>query len=135
MDTNQLDDGRLEKLEDHASKTEGRLGTIERTQTDHGIKLDDIGRSLATISTALTRYDARPVFNLSGFISTCRDVFAIMAVCAGFALWYVTTLTATQDKVLAKDIEIMGIQLAHQKEKLSWFDSRLSWKPSFEARP
>lgn len=132
----QLDDsdlGRLDKLEDHAGKTEGRLGAIETTQVDHGRKLDGIGNTLSSINLALTRYDARPVFKLADVISNARDIFAIAAVCAGFALWYVTTLTAKSDTILAKDTEILAIKLAHTNERLNWLHAQFNWRPTFEA--
>lgn len=124
---------RLDKLEEHSARTEGRLGAIERTQVDHGLKLDHIGNGLQTLTLAIAKSEGKPQFKLADFISTARDIFAIGAVCAGFALWYVTTLTAKSDAILAKDNEILAIKLQHTADKLTWLENRFSWKPTLEA--
>jgi hypothetical protein len=110
---------RLETLEDHAIKTEGRLTVIESTQRSHGDKLD-------RIVEAVTTYGARPVFNLSGAISMVRDIFAIASVIGGLAVWFVLTMTAANDR-------ISQIEIAHMRERVATLEKSFSWKPIMES--
>lgn len=87
-----VDPLRLDKLEDHALKTEGRLGIIEQTQSIHGTKLDQIVQ-------AVTTYGARPVFDAHRTVSLVRDVVVMASVFSSLAVWLVLTLTSANDKV------------------------------------
>jgi hypothetical protein len=126
--TSKTDDGRLDKLENHAVRTEDRLNNIERTQEAHGGKLDGIGTTLQTLTTQLVRYDSRPQFDASRIISTARDVFAILAVCGAFGVWYVTTLAGARS-------DLLTLEIRHQAEKISWLESRFNWTAQLESKP
>jgi len=99
---------RFEQLETHAIKTEGRLDTIERTQHQHGSKLDQI-------VTAVTRYDSRPVFDIQKTVSMVRDVFAICAVIASLSVWLVLTLTSSRDAATTLEISYLKERLDEQR--------------------
>lgn len=107
----QVDDDRLEKLEKHATKTEGRLDTIEKTQGHHSTKLDQI-------FTAVTRAEGRPQFDLWKAVSSVRDVLAIGAVIGSLSVWLVLTLTAAENRVTET-------KLAWQVEKIEWQNERI----------
>lgn len=69
---NPEENGRLDKLEDHAIRTEGRLNAIERTQSVHGDKLDQI-------VNAVTRQESRPAppdpLKVLTFVAMCVGIF------------------------------------------------------------
>lgn len=118
MQTTDNENGRLALLEDHATRTEGRLGVIERTQGEHGDKLD-------RIMTAVTRYDASPKFDLQKNVSMIRDLVVMASVIASLAVWLVLTLTAANDRVTE-------LKLQQQAEKIEWLSKRVDWQPQFQ---
>lgn len=123
------DDGRLIKLENHALKTEGRLDTIEKTQSSHSVKLDQI-------FTAVTIQQNVPRFDVHKMISTIRDILGIAGVFGFLAVWLIVTLNAATERATALDIkhnaEIAGLKNSYALERIDRLTSAFTWRPSIE---
>jgi hypothetical protein len=119
VQTSEKENGRLALLEDHATRTEGRLGVIERTQVDHGDKLD-------RIVVAVTRYDALPKSDFSKNVSMARDLVVMGSVLASLAVWLVITLTAANDRVTDLRLQVVS-------EKIDWVTKRVDWQPQVQS--
>jgi hypothetical protein len=111
---------RLDKLEDHAVRTEDRLNNIEKTQEAHGGKLDSIGSSLHMLSTQLTRYDSRPVFNFHQWIVTIGVLVAIFGALGSLATWFVLTMNAAENRVIALRIQHVEERVAETRAGWNW---------------
>lgn len=120
-------DGRLDKLEDHAVRTEGRLSAIEGTQAAHGSKLDSIAASIGQLSTSLVRYDSRPVFDFHAWVKTVGVLFTVCAILGGLATWFVLTMTAADNRVTA-------VRLDYQASELQRIRDAMGWRPTFESK-
>jgi hypothetical protein len=116
VQTTDGENGRLADLEGHATRTEGRLGVIERTQLDQGRVQIEHGDKLDRIMTAVTRYDARPIFNIHEWVRTAGVVIGLSLTAGGIfsslAVWLVLTLTAANDRV-------QEVELRYTKERLT----------------
>ena len=102
---------RLGTLEEHASKTEGRLGIIEGVQHTHGEKLDQI-------VNAVTRHDARPVFDMAKTVTMVAHLFVIGATVATLSVWLILILTAANDKVVEVELRITKERLNETRDML-----------------
>lgn len=102
---------RLDILENHAVKTEGRVGVIEQTLGVHGEKLDQI-------VTAVTRYDARPVFDFHTWVKTIGVLIGMGSVFGGLAVWLVLTLTAADARVTEVKLHYAEIRLQETRDLL-----------------
>jgi hypothetical protein len=120
MTTTTAENGRLDKLEDHAVRTEDRLNVIEKTQGVHGDKLDQI-------VTAVTRYDSRPVFDFHQWTRTIGVLVAIFGAFATLATWFVLTMNAAENRVVA-------LEIVHLKERIAETRAAWSWVPQIEKR-
>jgi hypothetical protein len=130
MPTGEIDtDDRLGTLERHAVKTESRLDGIERTQVDHGVKLE-------RIVTAVTQFDSRPKFDVHKILSSVRDLVVVASVFSTLAVWFVLTLTASNDKAVELSIkheaERVELRLAAFRERLAWIESGIKWTAQIE---
>ncbi len=147
---------RLDKLEAHASTAESRLESIDTRQaeqgrmlTAQGSKLDRQGETLSQhgnilhaqsskldqLIMAVTKAEAAPKFD---WLRTLQAVALIVGMmmgvsvpCAGFGVWFVTTLTA-------KDNEVQNVKISYMEKELSRLGSSLysadAWKPKLEPR-
>ncbi len=89
----------LERLEEQQRSQEAKLRELATTQVQHGVKLDQHGTKLDQIITAVTRYDARPAFDLQKTTSMIRDVFVVGSALSGLAVWLILTLTAADTRL------------------------------------
>lgn len=131
MSTGEVDtDDRLGTLERHAVKTESRLDGIERTQVDHGAKLE-------RIVNAVTGFESRPRFDVHKILSSVRDLVVVASVFASLSLWFVLTITAANDKATELEIkhqaEKVEIKLSAFRERLAWLENGLRWTAQIEA--
>ena len=112
---------RLDTLERHADRTEGRLEAIEKTQTAHGGKLDEIIRAV-TVQGAVPRFNfhewARTLGMLTGL------VFMGGTIISGLAMWLVLTLTAA-------DTRATDIRLSYAERKLDAVVQMLDIRPTY----
>lgn len=109
MSENEHHDGRLLKLEGHAIKTEGRLDSIERTQGEHGHKLDRVGGQLSDVLAGLASLRSVPRFDLHEWARTFGVVVTVSGAVAALAVWLIITLTRT-------DAATQALQLSHLRE-------------------
>lgn len=84
---------RLDRLERHADKTEGRIEVIEKTQSTHTVKLDQIVQ-------AVTVQGAIPRLNVHEWIRSGAAVVSAGAVIAALLIWTIVRTTEANDRVL-----------------------------------
>jgi hypothetical protein len=95
---------RLRALEAHATSTETRLTSVEKTLAMHGSKLD-------RIVSAVTEHTAKPQFNPREMVSFIRDV-VVLAAAAGSVIVYVAT------NIMAGPASLLDLRLTHIEESL-----------------
>lgn len=101
--------GRLLKLEGHAIKTEGRLDNIERTQVDHGMKLDRVSGQLSDIISGLATLRSAPRFDLHAWVKTLGVLFGMLSILGGLATWFVVAMTQVS-------VQTQALELKHLRE-------------------
>ena len=84
---------RLDRLERHADKTEGRIEVIEKTQGTHTVKLDQIVQ-------AVTVQSAIPRLNVHEWIRSGAAIVSAGAIIAALLIWIIVRTTEANDKVL-----------------------------------
>lgn len=117
---------RLDLLEEHAGRTEGRLSVIENIQKDHGVKLDGIGSTLSTISLNMAKTEGRTPFDFHVWVKTIGVLLGIAAAFATLSTWLIITLTRS-------DIELINYKLATQENRLDDIRKAWTWRPTLES--
>lgn len=90
---------RLRTLEAHATNTETRLTSVEKTLALHGSKLD-------RIMSAVTEHTAKPQFNPREMVSFIRDV-VVLAAAAGSVIIYIAS------NIAAGPASLLDLRLTH----------------------
>ncbi len=114
-------EGKLDNLERRADRTDGRLEVIEKTQTSHGGKLDEIIRHVSV-------QQATPRFNFHEWARTLGMIIGLTftggSIISGLAVWLVLTLTAA-------DTRVTDVRLSYAERKLDAVVQMLDVRPTY----
>lgn len=100
---------RLDGLERHAERTEGRLSSIEKVQAGHTGKLDNIGDKLDSVLRSVAVGDAAraavPKFNGHEWVRSASAVAGVFALLAALLIWVIVRMTEADTRVINTKLE------------------------------